>query len=127
MVPVPEKRSRLTVASWNIHHGGIHETIEEDGWDSRLAIAELIRQEDIDIVMMQETYSAGDFIAAELGYYFATTADWDTLNQGSNLSILSRYPIKDIDVPPTSPFMNVAAKITLSETKKSTRCPTGTA
>ncbi|MDA7979817.1 MAG: hypothetical protein MPJ50_13700, partial [Pirellulales bacterium] len=68
-VGLPENRSSLTVASWNIHHGGKHETIEEDGWDSRRAIVEMIKRENIDIVMMQETYSSGDFIAAELGYY----------------------------------------------------------
>ena len=65
------------MAAFNIHHGGKHETIEEDGWDSRELIAEIIRRENIDIVMMQETYSSGDFIAADLGYYFATTVDWD--------------------------------------------------
>ena len=105
----------LTAASFNIHHGGKHETIEEDGWDSRELIAEIIRREDIDIVMMQETYSSGDFIAAELGYYFATTVDWDYLNQGANISVLSRYPIEEITIPPNSPFMNVAARVVLSD------------
>ena len=41
------------MAAFNIHHGGKHETIEEDGWDSRELIAEIIRRENIDIVMMQ--------------------------------------------------------------------------
>jgi len=109
--------SKLTAASFNIHHGGKHETIEEDGWDSRETIANLIRRENIDVVMMQETYSSGDFIAAELGYHFATTVDWDYLNQGTNISILSRYPIKEILVPPTSSFMNVAARVSISETQ----------
>ena len=109
--------NKLTAASFNIHHGGKHETIEEDGWDSRETIAELIRRENIDVVMMQETYSSGDFIAAELGYYLATTSDWDYLNQGANISVLSRYPIKKIFVPPTSSFMNVAAEVSISETQ----------
>lgn len=112
-----ESMSKLTAASFNIHHGGKHETIREDGWDSRETIAELIRRENIDIVMMQETYSSGDFIAAELGYYFATTVDWDYLNQGANISILSRYPIKDIKVPPKSSFMNVAARVAISNSQ----------
>ena len=38
-----------------------------------VAIAQILAREDVDVVMMQETYSSGDFIAAELGYYFATT------------------------------------------------------
>ena len=117
-VALPKKKlTTLNAASFNIHHGGKHETIAEDGWDSREAIAELIRRENIDIVMMQETYSSGDFIAAELGYYFATTVDWDYLNQGANISILSRYPIEEIMVPPASSFMNVAARVSISETQ----------
>ena len=110
-----ENLNQLTAASFNIHHGGKHETIEEDGWDSRVAIAHLIARENIDVVMMQETYSSGDFIAAELGYYFATTVDWDYLNQGANISVLSRYPIKEVFVPPSSPFMNVCTRISISE------------
>ena len=116
--PVKKNLKKLIAAAFNIHHGGKHETIEEDGWDSRELIAEIIRRENIDIVMMQETYSSGDFIAADLGYYFATTVDWDYLNQGANISVLSRYPIEEITVPPNSPFMNVAARVAISETQK---------
>ena len=113
----PLELKMLTAAAFNIHHGGKHETIEEDGWDSRIAIAKLIEREKIDVVMMQETYSSGDFIAAELGYYFATTVDWDYLNQGSNISVLSRYPIEEIFVSPESSFMNVAARVAISQTQ----------
>ena len=67
--------------------------------------------------MMQETYSAGDFIAAEMGYYFATTVDRDYLNQGSNISVLSRFPIKELYVQEDSPFMNVAVKIAISKSQ----------
>ncbi len=109
--------SSVTAASWNIFHGGKHFTIEEHGWDSRVAIAQIIESENIDIVMMQETYSAGDFIAAELGYYFATTVDWDYLNQGANISVLSRYPIKELHVPEDAPFMNVGVKIGISQSQ----------
>ncbi len=116
-VALEKELKMLIAACFNIHHGGKHESIKEDGWDSRETIAELIRRENIDVVMMQETYSSGDFIAAELGYYFATTVDWDYLNQGANISILSRYPIKEIMVPPNSSFMNVAAKVSISETQ----------
>lgn len=108
-----EKKS-LVAAVWNIWHGGKHWTEKDHGWDSRLRIAEMLKSEGADVIMMQETYSSGDFIAAELGYYFATTADWDYLNQGSNISVLSRYPIKEVKVPEGASFMNVAAKIELS-------------
>ncbi len=76
---------------------------------------EMLEEQKADVIMMQETYSNGDYIAAELGYYFATTVDWDYLNQGSNISVMSRYPIKELHVPPTSSFMNVGVKVALSD------------
>jgi endonuclease/exonuclease/phosphatase (EEP) superfamily protein YafD len=110
-------RASITAASWNIFHGGKHFTQSEHGWDSREAVAEILEKEGADIVMMQETYSSGDFIAAEMGYYFATTVDWDYLNQGSNISVLSRFPIQDLYVQEDSPFMNVGVKIAISQTQ----------
>lgn len=107
----------LSVGVWNIWHGGIHFTEEEHGWDSRQRIVEILREKDVDIILMQETYSSGDYIAAELGYYFATTSDWDYRQQGSNISVLSRYPISEIEVLAETEFMNVAAKLKISETQ----------
>lgn len=112
-----KKQDSITVASWNIWHGGKHFTVNGDGWDSRLRIAELIKKNKIDIVLMQETYSSGDYIAAELGYYFATTSDWDYCFQGSNISVLSRYPIDKLEVLKETEFMNVAVKISVSNTQ----------
>lgn len=107
----------LNAAVWNIHHGGKHNTMEKDGWDSRKRIAEMLKNKNADVIMMQETYSSGDYIAAELGYYFATTVDWDYLNQGSNVSVLSKFPIEEVYVPEEASFMNVACKIKLSKTQ----------
>ena len=115
---IEKKRTSITAAVWNIHHGGIHNTIEKDGWGSRIRIAEMLKKENADVIMMQETYSNGDFIAAELGYYFATTVDRDYLNQGANISVLCRYPIKEIYVPKKAPFNNVAVKIAISKTQE---------
>ncbi|MBT8397024.1 MAG: hypothetical protein HKO65_17910 [Gemmatimonadetes bacterium] len=112
-----ESLSSLTAAAWNIWHGGKHFTVEEDGFDSRVAIAEMIEEQAVDVVMMQETYSSGDFIAAELGYYFATTVDWDYLNQGANISVLSRFPIRELHVQEDSPFQNVGTKVSISRTQ----------
>jgi exonuclease III len=112
-----EDLSSMKAASWNIWHGGKHFTVSEHGWDSRVAIAEMLQVEDVDVIMMQETYSSGDFIAAELGYYFATTVDWDYLNQGANISVLSRYPIREVHVQADSPFQNVGVKIAMSRTQ----------
>lgn len=108
----------LTVASWNIWHGGKHFTQLNDDWDSLDRIVEMIKKSNVDIILMQETYSSGDFIAAELGYYFATTSDWDYCSQGSNISVISRYPIKEIEIHPKTEFMNVAVKLTLSKTQE---------
>ena len=112
-----EEITSITAGAWNIFHGGKHFTVSEHGWDSRVAIAEILQRQNVDVLMMQETYSSGDFIAAELGYYFATTVDWDYLNQGANISVLSRYPIEEVYVEGDSPFMTVAAKIAISETQ----------
>jgi len=112
-----EELTSITAGSWNIWHGGKHYTVSEHGWDSRVAIAEMLDGQDADVIMMQETYSSGDFIAAELGYYFATTVDWDYLNQGANISVLSRYPINEVHVQEDSPFQNVGVKVAISRTQ----------
>lgn len=109
------KIENFTVGVWNIWHGGIHWSVEKDGWDSRMRIVEMIREKDLDVVLMQETYSNGDFIAAELGYYFATTSDWDYKYQGSNISVLSRYPIREVKVFEETEFNNVGVKLAISK------------
>lgn len=114
----PSRQDSLVAGSWNIYHGGLHNSIERDGFDSRQSIVDLLKREEIDVLMMQETYSSGDYVAAELGYYFATTIDWDNMHQGSNISVLSRYPIKDVYVPPKSTFMSVGTKVSLSQTQE---------
>jgi exonuclease III len=107
----------LTVAVWNIWHGGKHFTINENGWDSRKRIAKIFKMYKADIILMQETYSSGDFIAAELGYHFTTTSDWDYKMQGSNISVMSKFPILEVEAPDDAEFMNISAKIALSETQ----------
>ncbi len=108
----------LTVGVWNIRHGGKHFDTQIDNADSRLCIAEILKKNDVDVILMQETYSSGDFIAAELGYYYATTSDWDYCFQGENISVMSRYPIKEIKVNKETEFNNVAVKLAISETQE---------
>ncbi|MFC1565309.1 endonuclease/exonuclease/phosphatase family protein, partial [candidate division KSB1 bacterium] len=119
---LPEKPENnlntLTVGVWNIWHGGIHFTQDEHGWDSRIRIADMLRKENVDVVLMQETYSSGDFIAAELGYYYATSSDWDYRMQGENISVLSRYPIREVYVLEATEFNNVGCKVAISETQE---------
>ena len=109
---------KITIGVWNIWHGGIHWSLEEDGWDSRLRLVEILKKKKVDIVLMQETYSSGDFIAAELGYHFATTSDWDYCFQGSNISVISRYPIKEVKVSEETEFNSVAVKLAISKTQE---------
>ncbi len=115
---VARNLKNFTVGVWNIWHGGIHWSQEKDGWDSRLRIVEIIKEKNIDVILLQETYSAGDFIAAELGYYFATTSDWDYRFQGANISVISRHPIKEVQVLEETEFNNVAVKLAISETQE---------
>ena len=116
--PLQNNINSLNIGDWNIWHGGKHWNIEDDGWDSRMRIVEIIKENDIDVVLMQETYSSGDFIAAELGYYFLAASDWDYCYQGSNISVISRYPIKDAFVPFEASFMNAGAKLAISKTQE---------
>ncbi len=108
----------LTVGVWNIWHGGKHFDTQKDNADSRLCIAEILKINDIDVILMQETYSSGDFIAAELGFYYSTTSDWDYCFQGENISVISRFPIKEIKVNKETEFNNVAVKLAISETQE---------
>ena len=108
----------LIVGDWNIWHGGKHFTIKDNHWDSRRRIVEVIKEKELDVILLQETYSSGEYIAAELGYYYATTSDWDYCFQGSNISIISRYPIKELFVPLDASFMNVGVKLAISETQE---------
>lgn len=117
-IKLEKKIDSLTVAVWNIWHGGKHYTKENSDYDSRMRIVEIIKKSNVDVILMQETYSSGDFIAAELGYYFATTSDWDYCHQGSNISVLSRYPIKELEIPNDAEFMNVSVKLAISKTQE---------
>lgn len=112
-----KKLSNITIGNWNIHHDGKHNTVKKDKWDSRNRIVEMIKKTSVDIIMLQETYSSGVFIADQLGLYLASTIDQDYLHQGSNISVISRYPIKEVYVPETATFMNVAVKVAISESK----------
>ncbi len=113
----PKKLKSLCIGDWNIWHGGKHFTLKKDLWDSRMRVVEMIKKLNIDVILLQETYSSGDFIAAELGYYLVEVSDWDYCFQESNISIISKYPIKEVFVPKNASFMNIGAKLTISSTQ----------
>lgn len=82
---------RFSVMTWNIWHGGIHGT-KADGFTedtiNTANILKVLNAEDPDILLMQETYCCGMEIASQAGYKYS----W---RSSSNLSIHSKYPIRD--------------------------------
>lgn len=75
--------SPLRVMVWNIWHGGRrygkHVGVKR--------VIETIKKAQPDVVGLIETYGSGEIIADSLGYYFYLIS--------SNLSIMSRFPIKE--------------------------------
>jgi len=75
--------SPIRTMTWNIWHGGRrygkHVGVER--------VVETIREARPDVVGLIETYGSGEVIADSLDYYFYLIS--------SNLSILSRFPIKE--------------------------------
>ncbi|TKG95001.1 hypothetical protein EYV94_09815 [Puteibacter caeruleilacunae] len=74
---------QLRVFSWNIWHGG-HRFGKQVGVQR---VIETIKATNADIVTLIETYGSGEIIADALGYHFYLIS--------SNLSIMSRFPIKE--------------------------------
>jgi exonuclease III len=75
--------NKLKVLSWNIWGGG-----REFGTHVNLKrVIETIKGTQADVVTLIETYGSGEKIADALGYHFYLIS--------SNLSIMSRYPIKE--------------------------------
>ncbi|MET6995902.1 endonuclease/exonuclease/phosphatase family protein [Chitinophaga defluvii] len=103
--PPLQAGNQLKVMNFNIYHGG-NETGKEVGPQR---VVDVIRQSGADIVSMQETYGSGAVIADALGYYFYL--------RGSNLSIMSKYPIVET-LPGEHPFYNGGARIKLNAQKE---------
>ena len=96
------KPETLTVMAWNIWRGG-----REDGDEVGPArVVDVMRDSKADIVAMQETYGSGELIADALGFHFAP--------RGTNVSILSRYPIVE-DISVHEEFQCVGAIIALPD------------
>ena len=101
----PEIISPLRVMVWNIWHGGRrygkHVGVER--------VIETIKQAQPDIVGLIETYGSGEIIADSLGYYFYLIS--------SNLSIMSKFPIKET-IKVFRPFNSGGAIIDLGNNKQ---------
>jgi len=83
----PTHKSDFSVMTWNIWHGG-----REDGEKiGPQRVIKVIKNSRTDIIAMQETYGSGELISEALGFNF--------LARGTNVSIMSRFPIiEDISV-----------------------------
>lgn len=98
----PSDAQHLDLLTWNIWHGG-----REDGDEAGpQRVIEVIRASGADVVAMQETYGSGERIANALGFHFHP--------RGTNVSILSRYPVIE-DLSVHEPFQCVGALVALPD------------
>lgn len=99
--------SPLRVMAWNIWHGGRkygkHVGVKR--------IIETIKEAQPDVVGLIETYGSGEIIADALGYHFYLIS--------SNLSIMSRFPIKET-IKAFRPFNFGGAVLDLGNNKELT-------
>jgi endonuclease/exonuclease/phosphatase family metal-dependent hydrolase len=80
---LPVANNELKIFEWNIWHGG--RRYGKNVGVSR--VIDVIKSQNADVVALIETYGSGEEIADSLGYHFYLIS--------SNLSIVSRYPIKE--------------------------------
>ncbi len=86
-VKIKQAKDTLTIVNWNIWHGGRHNGIPA-GIEQTIQV---LKEQQADIITLQETYGSGPIIADSLGMYFYLIS--------SNLSILSRFPIVGVFRP----------------------------
>ncbi len=106
-----KKVNGVKIMDFNIWHGG-REFGEEVGVQR---VVDVIREADPDIVGLIETYGSGEEIADALGYCLYLNCG-ETV-EGTNLSIISRYPFEAIHDIYDS-FKCSAATIRLSKSQK---------
>jgi endonuclease/exonuclease/phosphatase family metal-dependent hydrolase len=100
------------VLAWNIWNGGDEARCAEDESVKRAkqqAIVDVIRASGADVIAMVETYGSGEAIAAGLGFHFHP--------RGTNVSILSRWPVVE-DVSVYEPFNCVGAIVELPDKRR---------
>ncbi len=86
-----QKSKSVKVMTWNIWNGGLHGSKDNEfkkDTANTVNILKVLKQENPDILFMQETYCCGMDIAKQAGYAYQ-------LRGSSNLSIHSKYPIID--------------------------------
>ena len=99
--------SPLRTMAWNIWHGG-RRYGKNVGVER---VVQTIKEAQPDVIALVETYGSGEIIADALGYHFYLIS--------SNLSIMSRYPIKET-IKAFRPFNFGGAKIDIGNGKQLT-------
>lgn len=102
---VPMLDSPIRVMTWNIWHGG-RRFGEHVGLNR---VIETIKDARPDVIGLIETYGSGEIIADSLGYYYYLIS--------SNLSIMSRFPIKET-IQAFEPFNFGGAVLDIGEGKE---------
>lgn len=97
-----EPFSELKVTAFNIFHGGQERGVEV----GKNRTIELLKKENADAYVIVETYGSGEEIADALGYELYLIS--------SNLSIVSRHPIKKT-FPVYRPFNSGGVELTLPD------------
>lgn len=113
-IPMNKRQNQLVAIAWNIWHGGSHYTYDSHGWDGAERTAEIIKELDPDFIMMQETYGSGGKIASILDYDLMLAGSCWSATWGSNISVMSRYPMKRGYMTNNLPEYNGGALIKVS-------------
>ena len=100
--PATDPVSEFTVATWNVLYGG-NVINNISGYD---AVEEILRENKVDILLMQETYGTEDEWKERMGY--------KTVNTDHNFVIFSRFPIEVLSQNDNS----VGVKVELSPGRK---------
>jgi endonuclease/exonuclease/phosphatase (EEP) superfamily protein YafD len=111
-VRADDPSAELQVLAWNVWNGGDEARYAKDEAVKRAkqqTIVEVIKASGADIVAMVETYGSGEAIAAGLGFHFHP--------RGTNVSILSRWPVVE-DVSVYEPFNCVGAIVELPDKRR---------
>ncbi|NPA37854.1 MAG: exotoxin [Chlorobi bacterium] len=104
----PEEK--LTVMTWNIWHGGKH----KGKYVGVQRVADIIRDNGADVVLLQETDGSGEMLADELNFYLFSRSD--------GLSVLSKYPfIHSYDI--YDPEVFGCVKVNLGDGNEVLFCP----
>lgn len=110
VAPPVELEEQLTVMTWNVWHGGIH----EGKYVGVKRIADVISDSGADVVMLQDVAESGERIADLLGFNY--------YHRSNNLAVMSRFPVEQI-INIYKPMNAGCLKLGLGEGRSLIACP----